>query len=150
MILVENYGREANEEYAQRLREVSDKLIKWLSLGLGLEEQELKVAMGGEDTIFLMKINYYPPCPRPDLALGVVAHTDMSALTILVPNEVQGLQVFRDDHWYDVKYIPNALIIHIGDQIEVHLLVFLMHIGNFVHFVFAKVFFGHILSVDRY
>ncbi|KAI3464481.1 hypothetical protein Pfo_021144 [Paulownia fortunei] len=111
--------RKANEEYGQRLREVSDKLLKWLSLGLGLEEQEMKVAMGGEDIVFLMKINYYPPCPRPDLALGVVAHTDMSTLTILVPNEVQGLQVFRDDHWYDVKYIPNALIIHIGDQIEI-------------------------------
>ncbi|PIN11382.1 Iron/ascorbate family oxidoreductase [Handroanthus impetiginosus] len=111
--------REANEEYAQRLREVSDKLIRWLSVGLELEEQELKVAMGGDDTIYLMKINYYPPCPRPDLALGVVAHTDMSALTILVPNEVQGLQVFRDNRWYDVKYIPNALIIHVGDQIEI-------------------------------
>lgn len=111
--------REANEEYARRLLEVSEKLIKWLSQGLGLEEQELKAAMGGGDTIFLMKINYYPPCPRPDLALGVVAHTDMSAITILVPNEVQGLQVFRDDHWYDVKYIPNALIVHIGDQIEI-------------------------------
>ncbi|KAL3641286.1 iron ascorbate-dependent oxidoreductase [Castilleja foliolosa] len=111
--------REATEEYGRKLREVSDKLVKWLSLGLGLEEQQLKVAMGGDDTVFLLKINYYPPCPRPDLALGVVAHTDMSALTILVPNEIQGLQVFRDEHWYDVKYIPNALIIHIGDQIEI-------------------------------
>lgn len=112
-------GREANEEYGERLREVTNKLLKWLSLGLGLEGHELKASIGGDDSIFLMKINYYPPCPRPDLALGVVAHTDMSAITILVPNEVQGLQVFRDGHWYDVNYIPNALIIHIGDQIEV-------------------------------
>ncbi|KAK6132330.1 hypothetical protein DH2020_033954 [Rehmannia glutinosa] len=111
--------REATDEYGQRLREVSNKLLKWLSLGLGLEEQKLKMAMGGDDIVFLMKINYYPPCPRPDLALGVVAHTDMSAVTVLVPNEVQGLQVFRDEHWYDVEYIPNALIIHIGDQIEI-------------------------------
>nr|URQ29617.1 flavonol synthase/flavanone 3-hydroxylase-like protein [Sinningia speciosa] len=111
--------REANEEYAVRLQEVSNKLLKWLSLGIGLKGHEMKAAMGGEDTVFLMKINYYPPCPRPDLALGVVAHTDMSALTILVPNEIQGLQVFRDDQWFDVKYIPNALIIHIGDQVEI-------------------------------
>lgn len=79
-------------------------------------------AVGGDDLIYMMKINYYPPCPRPDLALGVVAHTDMSTLTILVPNEVAGLQVFKDDRWYDVKYIPNALIVHIGDQIEVCLI----------------------------
>ncbi|KAA8546373.1 hypothetical protein F0562_002888 [Nyssa sinensis] len=111
--------REANEEYAEKLRGVVDKLFKSLSLGLGVEGHELKDAAGGEDLVYLMKINYYPPCPRPDLALGVAAHTDMSTITILVPNEIPGLQVFKDDHWYDVKYIPNALIIHIGDQIEI-------------------------------
>ncbi|KAL3503983.1 hypothetical protein ACH5RR_033824 [Cinchona calisaya] len=111
--------REANEDYAKRLLGVADKMFECLSKGLGLEPHEMKEAMGGEKLIYLMKINYYPPCPRPDLALGVVAHTDMSAITILVPNEVQGLQVFKDGYWYDVKYIPNALIVHIGDQIEI-------------------------------
>ncbi|RVX22433.1 Flavonol synthase/flavanone 3-hydroxylase [Vitis vinifera] len=84
--------RAANEEYAKWLQGVADKLFGRLSLGLGLGE---------------------------DLALGVVAHTDMSAITILIPNEVQGLQVFRDDHWFDVKYISNALVIHVGDQLEI-------------------------------
>lgn len=111
--------REANEEYAKHLHGVVEKLFRSLSLGLGLEGLELKEAVGGEELVYLLKINYYPPCPRPDLALGVVAHTDMSSITILVPNEVQGLQVFKDDRWFDVKYIPNALIIHIGDQIEI-------------------------------
>nr|AUM57447.1 flavonol synthase [Camellia fraterna] len=111
--------REANEEYAEQMRGVEEKLFKWLSLGIGLEGDEFNKKLGGDELVYLMKINYYPPCPRPDLALGVVAHTDMCALTILVPNEVPGLQVFKDDHWYDVKYIPNALIVHIGDQIEI-------------------------------
>ncbi|KAF2296748.1 hypothetical protein GH714_001630 [Hevea brasiliensis] len=111
--------REANEDYAKHLNRVADKLLKTLSLGLGLKEHELKEAMGGENLQYLLKINYYPPCPRPDLALGVVAHTDMSSLTILVPNDVQGLQASRDGKWYGVKYIPNALVIHIGDQLEI-------------------------------
>nr|AGY46126.1 flavonol synthase [Dendrobium hybrid cultivar] len=111
--------RKVNEEYAQYLLTVVENLLKWLSKGLGLEDHALKVALGGEEMEYLLKINYYPPCPRPDLALGVVAHTDLSAITILVPNEVPGLQVFKDDHWFDAKYIPNALIIHIGDQIEI-------------------------------
>ncbi|KAF2296671.1 hypothetical protein GH714_001056 [Hevea brasiliensis] len=110
---------EANEDYAKHLNRVADKLLKTLSLGLGLKEHELKEAMGGENLQYLLKINYYPPCPRPDLALGVVAHTDMSSLTILVPNDVQGLQASRDGKWYGVKYIPNALVIHIGDQLEI-------------------------------
>lgn len=111
--------REVNEEYAKYVREVGSKLFKYLSLGLGLEEKAIKEAAGGEDTVYLMKINYYPPCPRPDLALGVTPHTDLSLLTILVPNEVPGLQVLKDDRWIDAKYIPNALIVHIGDQIQV-------------------------------
>nr|ALG75883.1 flavonol synthase [Carthamus tinctorius]ATZ81758.1 FLS1 [Carthamus tinctorius] len=111
--------REINEEYTQKLIEVSDKLFGFLSKGLGLEENKMKEALGGKDLTYMLKINYYPPCPCPELALGVAPHTDLSATTILVPNEVQGLQVFKDNHWYDVAYIPNALIIHIGDQIEI-------------------------------
>ncbi|GAB4844871.1 iron ascorbate-dependent oxidoreductase [Ancistrocladus abbreviatus] len=111
--------REVNEEYSKYLKMVAEKLLKYLSIGLGLQGQELKEAFGGEELEYMLKINYYPPCPRPDLALGVVAHTDMCALTILVPNDVPGLQVSRDGRWYDVKYIPDALIIHIGDQIEI-------------------------------
>ncbi|KAK2659640.1 hypothetical protein Ddye_006173 [Dipteronia dyeriana] len=89
--------REANEEYA-----------KWV-----------QGAVGGENLVYLAKINYYPPCPQPEVVLGVVAHTDMNNITILVPNDVQGLQAFRDGLWYDVKCIPNALVIHIGDQMEI-------------------------------
>ena len=98
---------------------VVNKLYRLLSLDMGLEENELKEAVGGDNLVYLLKINYYPPCPLPDLAVGVPAHTDMSAVTILVPNEVQGLQANKNGLWYDVKYIPTALIIHIGDQLEV-------------------------------
>ncbi|KAI3725798.1 hypothetical protein L1987_65592 [Smallanthus sonchifolius] len=111
--------RDTNEQYTQSLIPVADKLLGLLSEGLGLEDGEVKQGLGGEDLAYMLKINYYPPCPCPDLALGVAPHTDMSSITILVPNEVQGLQVFKDDHWYNVAYIPNALIIHIGDQIEI-------------------------------
>lgn len=112
-------GREVNEEYNKYLHGVVNKLFKNLSIGLGLEGTELKEFVGGDNMVHLLKINYYPPCPFPDLVLGVPAHTDMSYITLLVPNEVQGLQASRDGHWYDVKHVPNALVIHIGDQMEV-------------------------------
>ncbi|KAL3513593.1 hypothetical protein ACH5RR_026310 [Cinchona calisaya] len=111
--------REATEEYAKHLHNVVHKVLGSISLGLGLEENELKYAMGGDDLVYNLKINYYPPCPCPDLALGVPAHTDMCAITILVPNEVQGLRAYEEGHWVDVKYVANALVVHIGDQIEI-------------------------------
>lgn len=105
--------------YTQHIVRIVDELLSSLSVGLGLEKQVLKEALGGEELEMLMKINYYPPCPRPDLALGVVPHTDLSALTVLVPNCIPGLQFFKDENWFNVNYIPGALIIHIGDQVQV-------------------------------
>uniref|UniRef100_A0A0E0NLD8 anthocyanidin synthase n=1 Tax=Oryza rufipogon TaxID=4529 RepID=A0A0E0NLD8_ORYRU len=111
--------REANEEYCKHMQRLARKLFEHLSTALGLDGGAMWEAFGGDELVFLHKINFYPPCPEPELTLGVAPHTDMSTFTVLVPNDVQGLQVFKDGHWYDVKYVPDALIIHIGDQIEI-------------------------------
>ncbi|KAL4196555.1 hypothetical protein AMTRI_Chr04g246720 [Amborella trichopoda] len=97
-----------------------DCSLEALSVGLGLEAGALKEALGGEVMSLEMKINLYPPSPQPELALGVEAHTDMSALTILLPNQVPGLQVIKDGSWVSVDYVPDALVVHVGDQIEVN------------------------------
>lgn len=118
-----------------------DKIFEYLSVGLGLEKHVLKEACGGEELRLLAKINYYPRCPRPDLALGVAPHTDMSTLTLLVPNDVPGLQVFKDDHWFDAKYVPDAIIVHIGDQLEVTNILFLvMPVRHYFCFVLDPFF----------
>jgi flavonol synthase len=113
-----NGYREANEAYFAHLHTLTRRLFEGLSAGLGLEEGAMEEAFGGDDVVFLQKINFYPPCPHPELAHGVAPHTDLSTLTVLMPNEVPGLQVSRDERWYDVKYVPGAIIVHIGDQIE--------------------------------
>jgi flavonol synthase len=114
-----NGYREANEAYFAHLHTLTRRLFEGLSAGLGLEEGAMEEAFGGDDVVFLQKINFYPPCPHPELAHGVAPHTDLSTLTVLMPNEVPGLQVSRDERWYDVKYVPGAIIVHIGDQIEI-------------------------------
>ncbi|PON54607.1 Oxoglutarate/iron-dependent dioxygenase [Parasponia andersonii] len=39
-----------------------------------------------------MRMNYYPPCPQPDLVIGVNPHSDATGLTILLQNnETEGL-----------------------------------------------------------
>ncbi|CAJ1974767.1 unnamed protein product [Sphenostylis stenocarpa] len=112
-----SYG-ETNEEYAKEVRRVAEKVFTCLSLGLGLEGHVMKEGAGGDELEYMLKINFYPPCPRPDLALGLTPHADFS-LTVLMPNEVPGLQILKDDIWIRANYIPNALIIIIGDQIQI-------------------------------
>lgn len=96
-----------------------DRVLELLSLGLGLEGKTLKESLGSERIELEMKINFYPPCPQPELALGVEPHTDMSALTFLVQNDVQGLQFWKDGNWVAVNFSKDDLFVHIGDQIEV-------------------------------
>ncbi|KAL5552188.1 hypothetical protein UlMin_002364 [Ulmus minor] len=97
---------EATSEYARLLRGLATKIMKVLSLGLGLEEDRLEKEVGGiEELLLQMKINYYPKCPQPELALGVEAHTDVSALTFILHNMVPGLQLFYEGKWVTAKCI---------------------------------------------
>ncbi|TVU30647.1 hypothetical protein EJB05_22278, partial [Eragrostis curvula] len=111
--------REANEEYCRHMQRLTREMFEHLSTGLGLEKGAMSEAFGGDELVLLQKINSYPPCPQPDVVLGVGSHTDMCTLTILLPNDVSGLQVFKDGRWHDVKYIPGALVVLIADQIEI-------------------------------
>ena len=69
-----------------------------------------------------MAINYYPPCPAPDLTYGLPAHTDPNALTILLQDsDVAGLQVLKKGKWIKVDPHPGAFVVNIGDQLQVSL-----------------------------
>ncbi|KAB2054130.1 hypothetical protein ES319_A12G234000v1 [Gossypium barbadense] len=111
---------EVTSEYARQLRGLASKILSALSLCLGLEEGGLEKEVGGlEELLLQMKINYYPKCPQPELALGVEAHTDVSALTFILHNMVPGLQLFYEGKWITAKCVPNSIIMHIGDTIEI-------------------------------
>lgn len=72
------------------------------------------------DGMQVLRMNRYPPCPKPERTYGLNPHSDADALTILLHlNETEGLQVRKDDLWLPVKPILNALTINIGDLMEV-------------------------------
>ncbi|KAI5063366.1 hypothetical protein GOP47_0021913 [Adiantum capillus-veneris] len=66
-----------------------------------------------------MGFNYYPTCPDPDLTFGLSSHSDFGSLTIIMQDEVQGLQVRKGNAWIDVVPIPNSFIVLLGDQVEI-------------------------------
>lgn len=94
--------------------------MKMLSINLGLPEDSLQDAFGGDDVGACLRANFYPKCPQPDLTLGLSSHSDPGGLTILLPDEnVPGLQVRRGDHWITVNPVHDAFIVNIGDQMQV-------------------------------
>ncbi|KAM7253634.1 hypothetical protein ACFE04_021788 [Oxalis oulophora] len=111
--------REICEEYTREVEKLAFKLLELVSLSLGLPEKRLTCYFK-EQTSFA-RINHYPPCPSPHLALGVGPHKDGGALSVLSQDDVGGLQVKRkcDGEWILVKPTPNAYIINVGNAMQV-------------------------------
>ncbi|KAJ7967413.1 2-oxoglutarate and fe-dependent oxygenase-like protein [Quillaja saponaria] len=95
------------------------KLMELIALSLNLPAKRFVELL--EDHGSYARLNHYPPCPSPDLALGVGRHKDGVALTILAQDDVGGLEVKRksDGEWVLVKPTPDSYIINVGDIIQV-------------------------------
>ncbi|KAG5587411.1 hypothetical protein H5410_047845 [Solanum commersonii] len=62
-----------------------------------------------------MRLNYYPPCLKPELTLGTGPHYDPTSLTALHQDYVSGLQVFVDNEWYSIRPNFNSFVVNIGN-----------------------------------
>ncbi|WJX27915.1 hypothetical protein P8452_16691 [Trifolium repens] len=110
---------ETIELYSRNIRKLCQNLLKYIALGLSLEEDVFEKMFG--EVVQAIRMNYYPTCSRPDLVLGLSPHSDGSALTVLqqAKGSPVGLQILKDNTWVPIEPIPNALVINIGDTIEV-------------------------------
>ncbi|KAK7352076.1 hypothetical protein VNO80_17492 [Phaseolus coccineus] len=106
-------------QYTESLRLLSEVILKAMAKSLNLEENCFLNESGERSNMFL-RFCYYPPCQMPDHVLGFKPHADGSTITFLLQDkQVEGLQVLKDDQWFKVPIIPDALFINVGDQIEI-------------------------------
>lgn len=120
--------RSVMEEYRDACVRLSLQLLEAFSCGLGLPADFLNARFDPQHTGFV-RLNYYPVKDplhgrsdvdhMEDADLGVHHHTDAGALTILLQDDVGGLQVHRDGRWHDVPPVTNALVINTGDMMQV-------------------------------
>ncbi|MFQ6657267.1 hypothetical protein Gotur_027013 [Gossypium turneri] len=106
-------------EYSKRTRAVMKEIVRGISESLGLEDKYIEKASNLENCLQIMIANLYPPCPQPELAMGLPAHSDHGLLTLLIQNDTVGLQVLHKDKWVNIHPIPNSFLANIGDHIEI-------------------------------
>nr|ACA81427.1 flavanone 3-hydroxylase [Glycine max] len=108
--------RWVTEEYSEKLMGLAGKLMEVLPEAMGLEKEGLSKACVDMDQKVV--VNYYPKCPQPDLTLGLKRHTDPGTITLLLQDQVGGLQATRDNgkSWITVQPVEAAFVVNLGDH----------------------------------
>ncbi|XP_057832896.2 oxoglutarate-dependent flavonoid 7-O-demethylase 1 [Cryptomeria japonica] len=109
--------RETYEKYGEEVLNLTDKLLGFLSEGLGLDSDYVQTLI--KESLLQLRINYYPPCPQPDLVNGLRPHSDGSVLTVLLDDQVEGLQVRKGEEWFTISPVPGSLIVNVGDLLQI-------------------------------
>ncbi|KAK2662433.1 hypothetical protein Ddye_001007 [Dipteronia dyeriana] len=110
--------RSSLEEYSWKLENVNICLLQLMAKNLGLESGYLASLF--QDGIQGVRMNYYPPCAQANKVMGLNRHSDATGLTLLVQvNQVEGLQINKNGKWVPIRPVPGALIVNIGDIIEI-------------------------------
>ncbi|XP_022887402.1 1-aminocyclopropane-1-carboxylate oxidase homolog 1-like [Olea europaea var. sylvestris] len=97
---------------------IGEKLLGLLCEGLGLRNIDVLKEMSCLEAR-IMASHYYPYCPQPELTAGLTSHSDPGVLTVLVQNEIPGLQVKVGEEWLDVEPVEGAIVINIGDILQI-------------------------------
>ncbi|XP_058745605.1 gibberellin 20 oxidase 2-like [Vicia villosa] len=101
------------QNYCEAMSKLSLGIMELLGMSLGVDKEYFRDFFEGNDSV--MRLNYYPPCKNPDLALGTGPHCDPTSLTILHQDQVEGLQVLVDGIWHSVVPKEDAFVVNIGD-----------------------------------
>ncbi|KAB5549585.1 putative gibberellin 20 oxidase [Coniochaeta sp. 2T2.1] len=114
--------RQVYMEYFEAMRLFSRTMFGIVALSLGLEEKYFDDFAYGRDTVTMCRAHRYPPT-TPEMAAksrGIGAHTDFGALTLLLQDDIGGLEVFHrpTQTWHPVYPVKDAYVVNIGDMLE--------------------------------
>lgn len=110
--VVSAYAR-ANQRLFKELMEAALE-----AMGITLSGGELLEDCDGGSQ--MMMVNCFPACPEPELTLGMPPHSDYGFLTILLQDEVKGLEVNHGGEWVLVEPVPNSFVVNVGDHLEIY------------------------------
>ncbi|OVA11977.1 Oxoglutarate/iron-dependent dioxygenase [Macleaya cordata] len=110
--------RDAALAYLKSASKMIHGILSALLRGLGVDIDESTILSYSDARA--VNMNFYPPCPNPELTVGVGRHSDLAALTILLQDDIGGLFVKAENKgWIEIPPVEDALVINVGDTLEI-------------------------------
>ena len=105
-------------DYCNEMERLVQKMVRLCARALDLPASYFDTAFA--EPMFSMRMTHYPPQDGPvDDEFGLAPHTDTSFLTLLAPNEVQGLSIRNQSGtWIDMPAIDNAYVVNGGQMLQ--------------------------------
>ena len=99
---------------------VGEELLGALCVAIGLDEDHFADAFD-RDRAWMAKLAHYVGGVAEAGSQGVGLHADYGFITLLLQDEVGGLEVrpYGQDEWLPVEPIPGALVVNLGEMLEV-------------------------------
>ncbi|XP_039047550.1 protein DMR6-LIKE OXYGENASE 1-like [Hibiscus syriacus] len=113
--------REVAATYAKETKWLFLKMTEAIleCLGGATTPEDDEILKQFKDGSQLMVVNCFPPCPEPELTLGMPPHSDYGFLTLLLQDEVEGLQIQYKGKWITVEPMANSFVVNVGDHLEI-------------------------------
>ncbi|KAI0835891.1 putative gibberellin 20 oxidase [Hypoxylon sp. FL0890] len=114
--------RSTMDEYYSAMRNLSVKMFRLLALSLRLDEHYFDAFVNSQDSISTCRLHRYPRAnvEKARESRGIGAHTDFGAMTLLLQDDIGGLEVFHrpTSTWNAVPYVKDAYVVNMGDMME--------------------------------
>ncbi|KAB1669360.1 hypothetical protein ES319_1Z052900v1 [Gossypium barbadense] len=102
---------------SSKMLELSFMILEMIFESFDIEEKKYEALV--RDSVSFLRVMKYKVPTSGDQNLGLVAHADKNAITILCQNEVQGLEIVtKEGHWKQVVVPKDALVVIVGDALK--------------------------------
>jgi isopenicillin N synthase-like dioxygenase len=108
-------------EYYTHLHALARDVLSVVAQTLYLDADYFSAFTDG--AVATLRYLHYPPQPKDSdekLSRGIGAHTDFGSVTLLMQDEVDGLQVWEKstEEWLDVAPIKGAFVVNLGNMMQ--------------------------------
>jgi isopenicillin N synthase-like dioxygenase len=106
-------------EYYKAMQALAKDVLVVLARTLDLGEDYFEAFT--TDAVATLRYLHYPPQPKDSdekLSRGIGAHTDFGSVTLLMQDEVEGLQVWEKstNEWLDVAPTKGSYVVNLGNM----------------------------------